>query len=168
MLLALDLGTKIGWVKGNPVGPMAHGVISLIDTPDLGLWLASSDDGLREAMRGATAIAMEQPFMGDNWLPLRKLTALLGHVHYFAHNYGIKIDQKSCEIPVSTGKLTLSGHGNAEKKQMIAAALARTGLVLGEHEADALGIWWVWQFGSATPIRKARVRSGKGVSVKDA
>lgn len=165
-LLALDLGQGIGWVRGKAVGPMEHGVIMLPTTTDLGLWLAVAEEKMRPLFRGVTAIAVEKPFLGESYYPARKLISLMGIVYYSAHHRGLGKSDIT-EIENAKAKLTLAGHGRADKNQMIAAAEQRTGLPgWSEHDADALGIFWVWHFGAAEPISKAKTRSSKAVVVK--
>jgi hypothetical protein len=157
-ILGLDLGQQIGWVKGAAVGPIRNGVFKdMPNTTDLGKWLAGSDGFFRAILPGVTAIAVEQPFLGDSYWPARKLLAMLGHVHYWAHFHGIGVIE---EIPVATGKLTLAGHGAASKERMIAAAVEWGLTDPEEHDADALGIWKTFVFGKRVPPPKARSRSG--------
>lgn len=165
MILGLDLGQNLGWVLGNRVGPLRHGVFTLKNTTDLGAWLRSSDEFFQYIFQeGVTGVAVEQPFMGSSYQAARKLLALLGHAYYWASFYGIPT---SCfqEVAISTGKRTLSGYGKADKDQMIAAAAARGYPDLDtEHEADALGVWWVYQFGAMEPAKR-KPKSSKGRSI---
>ncbi len=149
MLLGLDLGQHLGWVLGPPDGgpPLTTGTKKLKETTQLGPWLASCDAEIKElvSMRGVTAIAIEQPFLGESYYPARKLLALLGHVHYWAHWYDIHAIN---EIPIATGKKALSGYGKAEGPQMIGAALKWGCPVTDEHQAHAAGIWKAHVFGA--------------------
>lgn len=163
MILGLDLGQHIGWCLGNAVGPMRHGTFPLENSTDLGVWLRSSDEFFMSILdEDITGIGVEQPFLGESYYPARKLLALLGHLYWHASYKGISASLIQ-EVPVPTGKLALSGMGHATKEQMIEAATAQgyPGITT-EHEADALGIWWVYVFGRAEPIRKPHSRSGKG------
>ena len=164
-VLAIDLGRHMGWVLGKAVGPIEHGTIELENTTDLSRYLASMVDPLRPLMRRATAIAVEQPVVGgaaSGFHAIRKNFAMLGMVHYLAGIYGVS---SVTEISVTTGKLTLAGHGRADKDAMIFAAIER-GLPLGitDHEADAYGIWWVHIHGKAERTNM-RPKSSKGRSV---
>lgn len=154
MTLGLDLGKKIGWVKGDTVGPIESGTFELEETTDLGLFLQSSDAFLMNVLPGVKQIAYEQPYLGDNLWPAQKLLALLGHVAYHARFQGIGWKQMH-PIANSTGKKKLAGHGHAEKPQMIEAAKLWGLDDPDEHEADALGVWLVKQFGPAAEPRKA-------------
>ena len=162
-LLALDLGQNVGWVRGSVVGPMTFGTFEMVRSTNLGKWLASFDPFVRKHFSGVTAIAVEQPFLGENYFAARKLIALLGAVHYWSSFYPIGVVN---EIAVSSGKLNLSGLGNADAERMIRAAKDRYGLDMDEHQAHALGIWDVHHLGKMAPIPKARSRSSKGVVVK--
>lgn len=166
MILGLDLGGTLGWVKGNAVGPIQHGQFDCENTTNLGRWLKSSDTFFRTILPGVTAIAVEQPYLGDSYYPARKLLAQLGHLYYWCDAVGVPIGNVR-EIAISTGKHTLAGHGRADKDQMIAAAFDMHGLEgLDEHEADALGIWHVHVFGEREKTAPRRTRSGPGKSVK--
>lgn len=180
MILGLDLGQTIGWCLGNAVGPLRHGEFPLKNTTDLGLWLRSSDDFFIPMFRdgGVTGVAIEQPFLSPGgkkadgsskpggYYPARKLLSLLGHAYMWGSFYGLS-DIHFEEVPVASAKLTLSGSGAADKDQMIAAAAARGyPSITGEHEADALGIWWCYVFGRAEPIAKRRSKSSKAVVIK--
>lgn len=157
--LAVDLGQSIGWIKGRAVGPLQHGTFEMPKTTRLGQWLRGSDGFWREVLPGVTSIAVEQPFMGRDYYPIRKLLALLGILNYWADWHDIT---NVTEIPVATGKVNLSGRGNADADVMIAAAMERYALDLNEHEAHALGIFDVFMFGRRDSIAKAKTRSGPG------
>lgn len=166
--LALDLGATVGWAKGAAVGPVEYGSFAMPNTSDLGAYLAGADPYFPKLMRGMTTIAIEQPFVGDIYLAARKLLALLGHAYYHAHYQGIAQSHIE-EIAVPTAKHTMAGHGRAEKPAMILASSEYWGFdpdQMNEHEADALAILRVHLFGRREAIRPARVRSGKGSSVK--
>ena len=161
-VLALDLGQQMGWVLGGAVGPVRHGVISTPATTDLRKYLAPLASDMRRLVRHADRVAVEKPFTnGGAYYAIRKNMASLAMLYYVAGFEDIPVE----EVSVATGKLTLSGRGNADKDMMIAAA-ARLGFPgMCEHEADALGIWWVAVHGRAEPAPKRRTRSSKGVSL---
>jgi Holliday junction resolvasome RuvABC endonuclease subunit len=158
-VMGLDLGKNLGWVLGKTTGPMQRGTFPLANTTDLGLWLESSESFMLDKFRYATAIAVEQPFLGESYWPARKLLALLGHVHRYARIAGIS-SRMVKEIPIATGKLALAGSGKADKDMMIAAAASLGYEIDDEHQADALGCWYVYHFGERPAINKARSRSG--------
>jgi Holliday junction resolvasome RuvABC endonuclease subunit len=164
--LALDLGKKVGWLKGASVGPVQHGTIDLKDTTDLGIFLIDAMTKLPPIIRGVTDIAVEQPFLGDSYYPARKLLGLLGVVYACASVEGIS-GKYVHEYPVATAKLALAGHGRAEKEAMIAAACDWYGwepYEIDEHQADAGAILKVHLFGEA-PAKRKRPRSGPGTSI---
>lgn len=146
-ILALDLGQKLGWVKG-PAGalPVKAGTIELRDTAKLGPFLRSADDPLRDLLEGVTAVAVEKPNTAGNsaYMAVRKLMGLLGHTHYWASFYGVSVT----EISVMSGKLSLAGSGRAQKDDMIRASAALGFPVTDEHQADAHGIWRVFVHGA--------------------
>lgn len=164
-ILALDLGQNIGFFLGNPVGPCRWGSFELERTTDLGRWLRSSDPFLQQILPLASSIAIEQPFLGDSYWPARKLLALLGHVAWHSHMLGISGNAIS-EIPIATGKHTLTGSGRADKQAMIDAAAADGYVGLDEHAADAYGLFKVFVYGKRERIAKPKTRSSKGIVVK--
>lgn len=176
--LALDLGQNLGWVRGSAVGQLDYGTFPMKETTDLGLWLQQSDPFFMNILNGIDDVAVEQPFLSSGgkkkdgssrpggYYPARKLLGLLGHLYYHARVKGIP-GSKVNEIPVSTGKLALSGHGNAEASEMIEAACRFHGWEpddIDEHIAHAAGIFHVHIFGEAPPRRK-RARSSPGRSI---
>lgn len=161
MILGIDLGQTVGWVKGGAVGPLEHGEYPMAQSSDLGLWLHSFDGFFQGGiMRGVTGISVEQPFLGSDYYPARKLISQLGHLYHWARFFQIPASN-IMEVPVATGKLTLSGDGRADKTKMIAAAATHGYEGLSEHEADALGIWWVYIFGRRERA-KGRPKSSPG------
>lgn len=164
IVLGLDLGQSVGWFRGGAVGPCTHGTFAMKKTTDLGSWVGSSDSFFREALDGVDFIAVEQPWLGADYYAARKLVSLLGHVHYWAHHMGIP-SSRVIEVPVATGKLTLSGNGRADGPEMIRAAAGHGYPGLNDHESHAMGCWWVQTFGKREPIAKRRTTNGKAVRV---
>lgn len=152
-VLAIDIGTHLGWFLGDAVGPVEYGTFELENTPDLGKWLASSDAFFQSVLPKTRAIAIEKPNTGSGsgFFAVRKNVALLGHCWYWAHFYGIN---GLNEVSVSTGKLTLTGHGHADKAAMIKAAAEDGYEDMDEHAADAYGIWKTHVFGRREPIKR--------------
>lgn len=163
-VLGIDLGQTVGWFLGEAVGPCRWGSFPLATTTDLGRWLKSSDEFWQAILPEADAMAIEQPFLGASYYPARKLISLLGHAYWHAGYVGLT-HNAIMEVPVSTGKHTLTGHGNADKDQMIAAAAADGYEDMDEHAADAYGIWKVYVFGRREKISKPKARNGKGKSI---
>lgn len=167
--LALDLGQRIGWMKGSTVGPIEHGTIELPETTDLGVWLLDAMMKLPKLMRGCHDIAVEQPFLGDSYYPARKLLGLLGVVYACARTEGIAGNMVH-EYPVSTAKLALAGHGHAEKPLMISSCCTIWGFEeneIDEHQADASAILYVHLFGER-PGKRRRPQSSKGTILRGA
>lgn len=164
--LALDLGENIGWVKGSAVGALESGTIRLDGGSDLGAWLLDAMAKLPKLIRGVDDIAVEQPFLGTSYYPARKLLGLLGVVYACARVEGIAAKNVN-EIPVSTAKKALAGHGHADKDMMVEAACAFWGFEpddIDEHQADASAILYVHHFGEA-PSKRQKPRSSKGTSL---
>lgn len=164
--LALDLGQTVGWIKGRAVGPLEYGSFNLDETTDLGKWLRSADKHMDQLFTGVDSVVMEQPFLGENYYPARKIISLLGHFYYYAGVAGIP-GTRINEIAIASGKLALSGNGRAEKEDMIAAACDWYGFEpdeIDEHIADASGLLKFHFYGSGPPKRKP-ARSGPGRSI---
>lgn len=156
----------MGWVLRDAVGPIDYGTVELNPSTDLSVHLRSMDEPLGQLIRACTYIAVEKPNTANSaYFAVRKNMAALGHIHYWAGFYGIRIPPEN-EINLMTAKLTFSGNGAAKKPLMIRTAQERYGLDMNEHEADALAISEVYLFGAREPIRKARSRSSKGVVVQ--
>jgi Holliday junction resolvasome RuvABC endonuclease subunit len=164
LILAIDLGVHMGWVLAGTTGPMRFGTVELKDTTNLGQYVRSMNEPVGELLKMCTAVAVEKPNTGGNsaYFAIRKNMAALGKVCELADFWG---KSPPAEISVSSAKLTLAGHGHADKEMMIAAALRLYGHEMNEHEADALAIWHVFVYGAAVPIRKARSKTSKGVVI---
>lgn len=147
MILSIDLGTKLGWFLGDVVGPARWGTFPCAGGSDLGKRLRSTDEFWRAMLPLCTGIAIEKPnTAGDsNYFPIRSNMAMLGHAHYWLGYYPNVTAIE--EISVNSGKLALTGFGHADKDQMIASAARQGYAGMDEHQADALGIWMVFQFG---------------------
>lgn len=92
---------------------------------------------------GATRETAEQA-QGSRVNPLRlgqrKLAGqsqVLGVLAEMAETAGVK---KLPAVPASSGKLALSGHGQASKAHMVLMAFKRFGVEASEHVADAIGV----------------------------
>jgi hypothetical protein len=149
MILGIDLGTSMGWVLGDPVGPLEWGTFECAAGTHLGKRVASADAFWRKMLPRCDGVAVEKPNTAGNsaYFAIRSNMALLGALHYWSTFYpNVRVIE---EISVMSGKLALSGNGHASKEEMIAAAAALGYEGMTEHEADALGIWWIYQFGPA-------------------
>jgi Holliday junction resolvasome RuvABC endonuclease subunit len=135
----------------------------LADTTDLGAYLRSADQHIRDEFEGASAIAVEQPnTAGQHYSGIRKNIALIGHIHYWASIYGLQVT----EINVSAVKIAMTGHGHAKKEQVILGAYKFLGTdptthPLDEHMADAIGVWHVFSYGVQESTRQREDRERK-------
>lgn len=166
MILGIDLGENIGWVLGNRVGPLRSGTIFCEGGSNHSKIMESTCAAFHQILGqgGITGVAVEQPFLGQSYYPARRLLGQLGALYLLGPTYGVG-NSLIQEIPIASGKKALSGAGNAEGPQMIAAAAGHGYEGLDEHQAHALGVWWVYQFGRVEGPRK-KPRSGPGSSVK--
>lgn len=149
MILGIDIGTHMGWVLGDAVGPLEFGTFECSTSTDLGVFCRSADPFWRAMLPRCTAVAIEKPnTAGDSaYFAIRKNMALLAMCHYWRGFYpNVRAIE---EISVMSGKLALSGMGHASKEQMIQAAADKGYEGMTEHEADALGVFWVYHFGHA-------------------
>lgn len=165
-----DLGRNLGVLRAplKEKAAIIHGVslttIKLRDTTDLGAFLRSADEPIREWIRGADEVHVEAPnTIGQNHWAIRKNCALLGHVFYWACHHGIPCKPWN----VTEAKLALADRGNAKKEEMMAAAEFQLGLRAGtltEHEADAYAGWLLVSYGAppnAAQRQKAAVAKRK-------
>jgi Holliday junction resolvasome RuvABC endonuclease subunit len=129
----------------------------LRDTTDLGAFLHSADDPIREALAGADLLAIERPnTAGQHHAGVFKNVALYGHALYWAAHHGVEV----LPVNVSAAKLALTDRGNAKKPEMISAAEFQLGLTassLDEHCADAYAVWLFACYG-APPSAGARAK----------
>jgi len=165
-VLGIDLGINIGWFLGDRVGPVLHGSIALTGAPKHSKVMESTCAAFHEILSKGhiTGIAVEQPFLGQSYYPARRLLGQLGMLYLLAPSYGVG-DGMIEEIPIATGKLSLAGHGNADKDMMIAAAAKLGYLDLDEHAADACGCWYTYQFGRVE-AKKRKPKNSKVTVVK--
>jgi len=149
--LALDLSTHVGWVAFHrPDRLAAHGTWQLpkhvrqgIRFYDLERWLIERCREYRPEL-----LAFEEPIRGtpSKRAGIDRVTTmgtqkLLQGIAVIAELVAVKAGCSRCiEVPIASVKLKLAGHGRAEKRAMIAAALAMGVQISSEHEADALGV----------------------------
>lgn len=164
MIVAFDPGRNLGVCRAPSRDKKAvvHDVSlytrKLRDTTDLGAYLRSADDHIREAIRGTSEVVIEEPnTQGQNHSGIVKNVALAAHIAYWATLDGVPWRF----INLRHAKVILTDNGAAKKEQMMPAAEFLLGLPRGrltEHEADAFGIWMVASFGvpESSSARKAR------------
>jgi Holliday junction resolvasome RuvABC endonuclease subunit len=152
LLFAVDQGqAHCGWVLvrhqgGRVVSVVTHGECSLATH-----WgRAAMRAALAESARlGCRRWAHERPWhgtaRGQGGDPRRgaRIRAgqarTLGQLAEMAEGAGITA-APPLQVPASSAKLALTGHGGAQKRHMIAAAQLRFGITVSEHTADALGV----------------------------
>jgi Holliday junction resolvasome RuvABC endonuclease subunit len=149
MILALDLGTWTGAVRGfageRPVcmtWRMPGG-----GREDIGAFADAFDRELTEALDDpnqspVTLIVFEAPFLGRkiarNMHTARRLLWMPGAVEMHAHRREIPV----FECNMGTVRKGFLGKGRAEKYEIVAGAKARGFEVENHHEADAAACWW--------------------------
>lgn len=163
-VLAIDIGTNLGWALGEAVGPLRFGTFRGSSSTDPRIWIPSFTPFLQKMFPLCDAIAIEKPdTQGNNYAPIRKNFFLLGEVYRVAAWYPNVLSVN--EVGVSTAKKRLAGHGHADKDMMVAAARAEGYAVTDDHQADAIAILMTHFFGPREDIPKPRSRSGKGRSI---
>ncbi len=153
MIAAFDPGRNLGVLRAplRDKAAIIHGktlyTARLRDTTDIGAFLKSADDPIREALHGVEKAVVEAPnTQGQNHSGIFKNCALAAHIFYWCSHMGVKAEF----INLKHAKVILCDNGNAKKEHMIPAAEFQLGLSAGqltEHEADAFGIWLVESFG---------------------
>jgi Holliday junction resolvasome RuvABC endonuclease subunit len=147
--LALDLSTHAGWVAFREPGDLiGQGTWLLPDGRRSGPRFVAFHEwlGRRVIEYRPDILAFEEPIRG---IPGRQMGAttnmhtqkLLQGLATIAELVAAEHDIKRCiEVPTSTAKKKLAGHGRADKHQMKAAAV-NAGVIVGdEHQADALAV----------------------------
>jgi Holliday junction resolvasome RuvABC endonuclease subunit len=149
--LALDLSVHVGWVAFHRPDRLAsHGTWHLPAAMRLGLRFWEFERWLLDLCRDVRPelLAFEEPIRGT---PTRRAGTeqatnmgtqkLLQGLATVAELVAAKAGCSRCiEVATSSAKLKLAGHGRADKRAMIAAAIAMGIEITSEHEADALGV----------------------------
>jgi Holliday junction resolvasome RuvABC endonuclease subunit len=149
-ILALDLGTTMGWAA-NPNGVITSGVITFKP--------GRFESGGMRYIRFVAAIRELLSKTGAKIVYFEEVRRHLGvdaaHIYggFLAHLQAtcVELDVNHCGVPVPTIKIQATGKGNANKDAMIAAAKQRGWNPVDDNEADALWIldWAVKQNGGA-------------------
>lgn len=151
MLIGFDLATrKSGWCAGTGEAVPDVGAILLpqVDA-DLGMMLDLFDQRVAVLIDRfkPTHFIYEAPILlrSDKLLTVRKLYALGAHLEFMARRAGILC----CEESLKALKIELAGRRNADKADMVAAAL-KVGVKLPdtladgrEDAADAFAAWLI-------------------------
>ena len=144
MLLALDLATCTGFCSGvidtGEVPTLGH--VRLPSTgADVGRFLCAWQDWLEPKVREVepALIVFEAPILAGQTqiATTRKLQGMAGVTEMVGHRRGIEV----AEVATSQVKKALTGHGRAEKADMMAAARHYGFNPQTSDEADAFGIW---------------------------
>jgi Holliday junction resolvasome RuvABC endonuclease subunit len=149
--LALDISVHVGWIAfDRPDKVAAHDTWTLPSYQRLGARLLTFERWLIARCREhkPDILAFEEPIRGTptraagiaghTTMATQKLLQGLATV---AELVAAKVGTERCiEVATSSAKKKLAGHGRAEKRAMIAAALAMGVHVSSEHEADALAV----------------------------
>ena len=144
MQLALDLATQTGFCFG-PADTGEIPTIGHIRLPstgtDVGRFLCAWQDWLEPKVREVepTLIVFEAPILAGQTqiATTRKLQGMAGVTEMVGHRLGIEV----AEVATSQVKKALTGHGRAEKADMMAACRAYGFAPQTSDEADAFGIW---------------------------
>ncbi len=147
--MGIDPGSqKMGFAVGDGTGLPICGAWRFDQTgDDLGAMLAQLDDRLEETItqHGVQEISYEAPILlrHDTLGRLRKTLSLGAHVEFVCHRMGIPCS----EVSLRDAKKELAGFGQAEKSDMVSAAV-KLGVTLPatkaagrEDAADALAVF---------------------------
>jgi Holliday junction resolvasome RuvABC endonuclease subunit len=163
----LDPGRNLGVLRAplRERAAIIHGrtlyTAKLRDTTDLGAFLRSGDDHIREAIRGVDEVWVEEAnTQGQNHTGIVKNVALVGHIAYWC-----VLDDKPLKFfNLRNAKVALTDSGNAKKPEMIAAAEFQLGVKpghLSEHEADVFAGWLVASFGVPVSASQRAAKAAK-------
>jgi Holliday junction resolvasome RuvABC endonuclease subunit len=150
VILALDLATRTGLCAGDPTELPVLDNFTLPSTgEDVGKFLDAAERLARALIEqfAPTLIVFEAPVLASTTAlaTTRKLHGLAGVVEMVAFREGIEC----AEVQPSTVKKNLTGHGRAEKWDMVEACRRygfdpKTYTYKGREasdEADAFGVW---------------------------
>lgn len=164
-ILALDLATVTGWAVGvasaapsptaleaaaGTVTPVTSGFISFREhSGEPGYLYRALEDWLHAMIDGHSPdiVVFEAP-LARNAHTARLLFGMAAIAEMVAAQRGIEC----AEVHVSAIKKHATGHGMADKKMMIAAALQRGWKPREDNEADAL---WLWDYAATITASQA-------------
>ena len=137
-ILALDLGTKLGWALHLPAGRPSSGVFDLRKSNTHGerfsLVLGWLTAGFVAEMPIGSVLAIEEPGYLPSGAAYRMLCGIRAVALLVAYEHGwTPIGVAPAEL-----KKHATGKGNAKKPAMIAAAKRLTGRDMTDDEADAV------------------------------
>ncbi|KKM03870.1 hypothetical protein LCGC14_1770110 [marine sediment metagenome] len=146
MILALDLGTKMGYAVGNGKNVLASGMMDF--TPRRfdsgGMRFLRFRRFLIEMVQehGVTEIYFEEVVSHAATIAAHVFGGFLAHLQVFC-------DETKCPyqgIPVGTLKKFATGKGNAGKPMMIAAAQEKGWMALDNNSDDEADALWVLDY----------------------
>lgn len=145
-ILAIDLGTKLGWCFG------AAGEIVEIGTHNVKRKATEKITDPERRLRNYKFLTDRMDLYGITHIAVEQVNAMTmrgnrqreihfgdrGCAELIAGLYGVPL----IYVPVGTAKKVLTGHGNAKKPEMVAAAGRRTGLaIIDDNAADAVAVF---------------------------
>jgi Holliday junction resolvasome RuvABC endonuclease subunit len=139
VILALDLGTKMGWAASSPDRPVLSGTISFQNGRYEGggmrfLKFENFLKGMKEDLSGIDIVVYEEVRRHLSTDSAHVYGAFQGILTSWCEKNRIPYEA----IPVGTIKKHATGKGNASKEQMIQAAQERGHLPKDDNEADAI------------------------------
>lgn len=140
-ILALDLGTQLGWALYREIGPITGGSISFkpgrfegagMSFVRFRLWL----NEIADACEVIDAVYFEEVRAHAGTLAAQVYGGFLAHLSAWCEECGIPY----MGVPVGTIKKFATGKGNANKKAVIAAVTNKGFSPKDDNEADATAL----------------------------
>lgn len=149
-ILALDLGSQLGWAVKLQGGPVTSGSVSFKPGRFEGAgmsflrfrqWL----DEVATTTGGIEAVYFEEVRAHAGTLAAQVYGGFLGHLTAWCEANGVPY----LGVPVATIKKSATGKGNADKQAIIAAVRAKGFHPQNDNEADAIALllWAISQKG---------------------
>lgn len=140
MILALDLGTKLGWAVGKNRWVEDHGVINLINKKtkwfDKESFIAFEDFlKSKQHKHNVDLIIVEKPHVSPYYHSNRVLFGLMGVASTF------------CPIDTASPKALkkfITGDGTASKEQMVEHLIKKHPNIVDHNNADALALFYYY------------------------
>lgn len=141
-ILALDLGTAVGWACGSPDGEPRYNTMVLPSTgEDIGRFALAFNNWLNDTLdvEKPGLVVFEAPVLTGrtSLATARKLYGLAWQTELCCHVHGIRC----MEHHLQSVKKFFTGNGRAEKPEMMAAARRQGWNPKSFDAADALGLW---------------------------
>lgn len=150
VILALDLGTATGVVRGRPGDrpSLATWRLPASGGADVGAYAVAFSDHLAAALAdrsdgGVGMVVFEAPFLGPkmatNMHTARRLLWAPGEVERQCAMAGVLCGEASMQ----EARKAFTGSGRADKADIVAAARRRGFDVADHHQADAAAVWFL-------------------------